>query len=456
MKEKLKSVALILLIALSLYLTHQLWYGQLLAEESAEAVYERVVVENPRPLTQVLAPANILVSLDNTMYSLQESGPAFTYMWPELSGLLQELEYTVYPEPAPELDPPDACIHLYFQPYLPVGSEQPWVKGSPPELVDQILISCDGERGMLKMVLSENGGAVVLSLSAEVMEKIDALIAGLPLQELNSVAVLNSDAASVAASRNIVIKKPIVIPDQQLMMTSLELMPEDIDRELILKTFFINPGLVRTVEERDGGLLYTDGERGLRIIEHNLEYSFPLLESTQVNLSYTEALNSSSSYLSYHGGWTPNLRLESLNPGIRMGNRYYQAQWRMYFEGYPAYSRRPVIAIFNDRGLLNYNRSIYKPISIVIEPDTEDDDDLGPDIETAPWQEALREALLLRDLERSTAQDSVVLEDLHLGYAVTGTTATIRALPVWVIKIDGMRFLLQADNLSLITVEDLL
>ncbi|MDZ4133852.1 MAG: two-component system activity regulator YycH, partial [Dethiobacteria bacterium] len=130
MTEKVKSALLFFLVGLSLYLTYQLWYGEQPAVLLAEDVYERIVVEKPRPLAQVINPAVAVVAADDGLYVLREGDSDYYLLWETVSQMLQGLSQETISENQTLPEGARLLFHLNFKPALPVGAELPWMTGA--------------------------------------------------------------------------------------------------------------------------------------------------------------------------------------------------------------------------------------------------------------------------------------------------------------------------------------
>ncbi|MGB4370435.1 MAG: hypothetical protein WBJ91_01595, partial [Dethiobacteria bacterium] len=180
-----------------------------------------------------------------------------------------------------------------------------------------------------------------------------------------------------------------------------------------------------------GGLIYTDGEQGMRL-GNGLDYSHPRLEQKPVNLSYTAALLTAGKLLGYHGGWPGNLRLVSLHPEDEDEDSpkgLYRAQWYSYFEGYPLLGDSGVVMSYYHGGLMSYRRSLYELHYTS-----------GNKVPVSDFQEALKAAVMILADE---GVEQFTLEEMDLAYYFTG----MRAIPVWLIRLNGRELILKAVEL---------
>lgn len=437
MKERVKSLLLAFLVLLSLVLTYRLWYGQKTVEEINEDGYERVFFEEPRPLAQVITPRQILVHREGLSYRLREGEPDFRALWGGISGVLQERFYLDNRADDQVSAGSQPCLTLEFNPFLPVGPGSPWLKEAPYQELERIELRRLEEQFWIVTRESGSGADVVLKLPGEQGELLKGLLDGLPPAERIPYRPLTFGELGLELNVKINAADGIYVPDGEVSMDELILKQENLDQELLVKTFFVNRSLVRVIEERDGALIYTDGEKGLRL-SRGLEYSHPQLEREPVTFAYLAALNTSSRLLGYYGGWPEALRLESLSRNENALQQVtYRAQWRCYYEGYPILGIADATMLFNDGGLVEYRRSLYEPLNLS-----------GNSLAVKSYREALEAAVNYLG-EVKGIDETMVLEELSLAYRYNGSSFQPRAVPVWVIRLNGIELLFKASDLTL-------
>ena len=449
MKERLKSIILLVLVCSSLFLTYQLWYGQQPAELIAdEDIYERVIIEQPRPPEQIVFPETIVIPVESGYYAFREGEQIYYRLW---ETLLEQLHSAFVRNPAgivsgfPEEAP--LLLSCYLRPLLPVGSESTLLPLLPESELARLDLIEGSEAYWVRLFTAEEEVLAEAKLTSAQAATLKDLIGVAVAEERVLHNLLTGDAAASASGLDVTVTGVIFLPQEQIDLVRLPVKPETIIREQLLKTFFVDYSLARSIEEKDGAVIYTDGERGLRLTSGGFEYSYPRLEEGEANQTVAEALNSSGALISYHGGWPAGLRLERIEQA-RLGRSVtYSTQWRMYYLGYPLYAAKPTRIVFNDRGLIHFNRLIYNIPNL--------NQDQAENRITAGWQEALRVALELTPAETLEQPEDLKLEAFNLGYAIVAGVNELWAEPVWHLQIDGRRILLRADNLVQIQMEDL-
>jgi len=446
--EKIKSTILIILVFSSLFLTYQLWYGQQPSELIAEDVYERIIVEKPRPLEEVFHPAYAAITVEGGYYLLNKNDQEFVEIWSHINKSLQ-LPSNELPDES-EFMPEESVtlFTLYFRPGLPTGAEVPWLKDFPGNIVDEIKLK---QYNSEMFLVSENSAEEFRHISVvsdRTKNSLLEILLNVYESDRNILFLLREDMFYSSSGRGLILPTAVFLPLEPVEISKIALANEDTDRDLLLKTFFVDYNLARIIEEKDGGLIYTDGEKGLRLTSDSLEYSNPRLEEGRATFNYAEALKNSNNLISYHGGWPEGLQLESL-ASTGWGNVVsYVAQWRMFVNGYPLYTLIPTKVIFNDRGLVHYSRSLYFPT----DPEVNNNDD---QITTSEWSEALDAAVKIYEEELPGLSTSLRLEAMHLAYAVNASCTDFYGEPVWYVQMSGKSYLLKADTLTRINEEAL-
>lgn len=448
MKENIKTAILLLLVCSSLFLTYQLWYGLSPAQPLTEDVYERVEVESPRPLEQVVTPGRIMVVRETSTLQFRQGEEIFNNLWESLSAILQGLDNltAVDGDLIFDSDPLSTVAAYYFRPPLPVGSDLPWLSWLAYQSVDLIEIKWFDNDYWLVLYENVNEGRLSFRISADVMEDLILVIGDLEDLDKNDYLELTDSLVTGIVESNLSVRSNLYVPQDPVYLSKIPLRPEALDRDLLLRSFFVDLNLARVIEEKEEGLIYTDGDKGLRITTMGLAYSAPRLEEGQSTISYPEALLNCSSLISYHGGWPDNLRLEDFALTGRSHGSYYSATWKKYYNEYPLLTKMPTRLSFNDRGLIHYSRSIYFPES-----------NMGEELlEVAAWDDALKAAVRLIALTQPGSESDLRVERIQLVYAVTGSNSVPVGVPAWQLIINGENIVLEAHTLEQIHGEDLL
>lgn len=438
MKERLKSLLLLFLVTLSLFLTYLLWYTRKPAEVITASEFERVFFEEPRPPEKAVTPAQILVHREEQLYRLGEGEENFRILWDAVSAALRELPHLDDPAFNPETPEAVLCLTLLFEPPLPAGGGSPWLEGGEPGELERIELRRIGERFWFTCYAAGFAPEENLALPPERGEMLARAVDLLPAAELTLYNELTGELTLESGVR-VMLPGGIYVPADTWQMDELVLGKESLDEEMLLGAFFVNRSTVRLIKERDGAVIYTDGEKGLRL-GRGLEYTHPQLEREQGTLSYAAALATCCRLIGYYGGWPEKLRLESLAP-VQSGRQQsiaYRAAWTYYYQGWPLRGGAEAAMVFNDGGLIEYRRELYEPLHPAGDP-----------VVVGNWREALAEAADYLHREDKIGE-TVLLERLTLAYRISDGAYKSRAVPVWEIRLDGIELFLTAADLLLL------
>ncbi|MGM0651203.1 MAG: two-component system activity regulator YycH [Bacillota bacterium] len=446
MVESIKSILLLLLVGLSLLLTYQLWYGQNPTQMLEQDVYERVVIEEPRELEEILDPEKIVLHDNGKFYLYKKSEPDFEQMWEFLSFAMQRttLDAALDEEEIPAES--RQILSCYMQPALPVGDDQPWISEAPYKEIETIEVYSKNDSTWLTLKGSDDNKYSIL-LSPRKAEQLNSLLAEIQTDRKVAYALLTEDMITYSEGSPVEIQDSLYVPSEKVFMNELNISPEQLDQDLILKTFFVDYSMARVIEEKDGALIYTDGEKGLRLSSTGLEFSSPLREEGQAAPTYSDALITGSSLIGYHGGWLDNLRLTSLELTGWGQSSLYSAKWHMYVDGYPIYMKSPTLVLFNDNGLIHYTRNLYQVENSFI-PET-------GRVSVATWDNAVSKAMDFHSRNNPNGKDSLLINDIYLGYVITTSPSGYIGRPAWLITINNQQYILTAFQLDLLREEDL-
>ncbi len=439
LNERGKSYLLITLVLLSLFLTYQLWFGQKPLEEMTEDVYEPIFFEEPRPLSRVVTPRWIQLYQGEEVYQFGYGASAYLTLWDWVSELMQQIPLAEIRliEETPGIGLP--LLTLSFRPMLPTGPGSPWLKEGVQREVEKVIIMRENDYYWLE--LQAYGGAEIqLDISSELGYSLQELLRLLNLDEAVLYRELKSLELSTELGVEMLVSEPLFVPDRPILMEELLFKEEELDQELLVKTFFVDRSLVRVIAERDGSQIYTDGEKGLRL-SGGLVFSHPQLEQDPATYTYTASLHSASRLLGYYGGWPEYLRLESFNRHGKTGSSQNSLVtcWRSYYQGRPILGDTGAVIVFNDSGMVEYKRHLYEAAYFV-----------GTPFIVQDYREALSAALafLSNNMSLPEAGDPLILEEMFLGYMLETASIQTRGVPVWAIRINGIDLLINAKDLT--------
>src|SRR5690625_762980 len=149
-------------------------------------------------------------------------------------------------------------------------------------------------------------------------------------------------------------KHPIYLPTEKLDMRSQTFAIKNIDSYLLVNALFSNKD---DVEPNFGEQYYTDGQRGMRILEGGdlVEFINPIHLKVH-HTDQLELLESSIEHINNHSGWTDDYRFANINE-IDDSIKY-----RMHYNDFPVFSSQDLSVIeqsWRDQDLHLYRRPLF-------------------------------------------------------------------------------------------------
>lgn len=130
--------------------------------------------------------------------------------------------------------------------------------------------------------------------------------------------------------------------------------------------FFPDFSVTRKIEENDGAVIYTDGQRGLRVYPDGaLEYNAPSKRETKPLPGFYDALNTAVEFVNVCGGWPENAYLSSYEIYDKGEDKFYKFNFGIRIYGQPLVSDKDYITLKVDG---NQVRSFYKEVVSVDRP----------------------------------------------------------------------------------------
>lgn len=234
------------------------------------------------------------------------------------------------------------------------------------------------------------------------------------------------------------ILEEVFVPKQVPSLPDFSFSREFVEKEALARIFFVDLSLVRQIKERDEAIIFTDGQKGLRISSQGMiEYTAPLQRDAGKRLSYREALDIGAEYVSLYVDLPEEiqLRITDLMPVILDGKEYYQMKLRGYFGGVFLDPEDFTVELtYDQQGLVNYTCQRYTINS-------GEEERLTVDV-----IRALSEVVSSRP-EIFQQEDPRRITAAYLVYTVVATVSGESLQPYWNIEIDGkQRVMINARN----------
>lgn len=109
--------------------------------------------------------------------------------------------------------------------------------------------------------------------------------------------------------RAVALDQGIYVPARPPSLPSLVPTGQSGIREELVGSFFVDTSIVRRIREHDGAMIYTDGQRGLRMtLTGGIEYTAPLPPGGE-GPSVVAAMEEAAEFVARRGGWPADLAL---------------------------------------------------------------------------------------------------------------------------------------------------
>jgi regulatory protein YycH of two-component signal transduction system YycFG len=456
--EKIKSILLILLIMLSLVLTYTLWFGRPPLQEGVVPRYEDAYFTSPLLLSEIVQPSEIIFyEEENVLHLYRRGDKEFIHLWEKgLEFLNKRLDIHSAKIISKEdldvlLETNSSKIAYVFKPNFPLEF---LIKTTvfPDMEIERAIILWEEE---LAYVILEGDDNLLLPL-----RRAKELFEGLIPKEKNPHILLSSsqgllipreeepqphsgesqdDQGHEDTDEEIIVdgseedqsekelhnwkielSGEVYLPEAEIWAAEVALKKEEINDEQLVRAFFFDLSMARRIEERDGALYFTNGEKGLRIYPSGLvEYAAPRLERVFSNLSYGIALQKGAESQSLYGGWLPDTYLSEAIQ-ILGGYRFL---WSTFHRGFLLVGENTGSEmIINDQGVSFYRRSFY----IVSE-------EISERKPFRSYDEAIYSVLFLnREYFLESSPVLLSIEPVYL------RQKNDKAVPAWAVHFDGL------------------
>jgi len=463
MLEKMKTGVLISLIILSMILTYHVWFGVLPSGNERMEGYEYLLFAEPYSLEEIVTPSEIIISWEIKGedlvqgYVFRPGEENYRHLWTEGAYLLKSLEEQEVTWISPlEKDvlragsgDGSAIVSFRYATALPIAFLVPELSSLALEVQradfipkeDYFLILLEGGDAFCGIAAAQDG---FMSMEADAL--LYACLPDVMTLDLEGYSLLLSEGVSNVDEAETIfpieyvpdLEEPaesyftltlknsgaLWVPAGDLIAPEIVIVMEDVDRDQLVKALFFDQSIARRIEERDGAVFFTDGEKGLRVYPNGIiEYTAPKLEQSTLDISFNSALQKGAENLDFFGGWFPGTYLvcaEAQEQG-------YQLLWENYFWGFPLQGEDVGSEMMiNGKGVFYYKRNFYNFL-----------EEVGQQRSFQPFEEALYRAALIYK-ESSQRDDGILLGIEPVYYLSSVGERNTVAVPAWSVLIEGM------------------
>ncbi|MBT9172435.1 MAG: hypothetical protein DDT21_00816 [Syntrophomonadaceae bacterium] len=350
MRERMKTLLLLALVLSSIILTALLLFGVPPLETVAPPAYEKLAFGELRPPNRQVLPV-----LRFGVQQVFPWMPEHDRIWETIRQLLAEAQGTSLERQEKPNPGEDGQLLVQFP--LPVPpevwagapqSEMPAIAAIAWLAIDPGAIWYLDERGDWLRAVPAN-----FRLDRETLR-----------ETFNGVASFHPADRQEWAALGLELEEEILLPASLPVLAPRFVLREELDFDKLLRSIFPHLTLVRRIEEREGAVIYTDGQKGLRLFDSGeVEFSAPKSEPGLERMTLLTALRRTAQYLQLMGGWPEHLFVSRFTPEgafvpSARGNKYavtfFSAQ-----HGKRLLQQAPPLRLrFSDRGIISYSRQI--------------------------------------------------------------------------------------------------
>ncbi|WP_339818834.1 two-component system activity regulator YycH [Paenibacillus sp. FSL R7-0216] len=323
MKERVKSLALALLVACSLVQSYFLIYQLPGSNPVVKSESDYIRTENMGTTQEadvMLFPAQIAVHMGEERHTVFYPDSTFyNLIYNRLKGRQFEgfQRYDIDNIQWSDIRSKDIGVELEFGGGVPVQLLQKVMQIAPDPLFDaenvnRLLIFNTGTDDQVRVFFFSSRGDVVY----------EATKADLTVQDVQQQVDFGKDWVPYTLTDGYYVpEEPI-----DLVETGLNIGLYTTEQ---MQSLFFDPSITRYIREKDGSEIYTDSKRSLQVKQNRnwINYTDPAAPSAGEN-SPSKNVLSSIDFVNQHGGWNGKYRLEQTSEGIE------ENQQRVVFQQY--------------------------------------------------------------------------------------------------------------------------
>ncbi|MCF6094649.1 two-component system activity regulator YycH [Microaerobacter geothermalis] len=420
MIERIKSMVLIILVLFSILLTWQLWNSQPNFEVlKTESYIAPPPTGKPKEITDVALPIQVIFHYGKERHTVSLPSMAqYRIVLEKMSGWYfddfkqlyfstDELKEIAQNELGLEIVYPTNYDTTLFPYLLNVKGEIPSFQG-----VNRIWIYYDAKEEVTYGLFLSKGSNMVIQArtvltSADLQNFYLGLGNNLPSYQL------------YISGRNM-----LYLPNEPISIKRVWYKKDTISIDNMIDSLFIDPSLTRQIKERDGSIIYTDGNRALQYLDFNqsISYHNPLVDDTQNTDPKGKSFLDSIHFINRQGGWNGDYIISKISSdGFRGKNMVY----REMVNSFLVYMKEPnpygTISIqIKGNFISGYQRSLIRRGDYISHQTI----DIATGEQLMDW------------LEKKGKREGI--QEIYPAYLATFTDDNmIRFDPVWIIKYEN-------------------
>jgi len=213
------------------------------------------------------------------------------------------------------------------------------------------------------------------------------------------------------------------LPDEAIPVVRYKYTYTQFTADDLKRSLFVDPSIVKNLQEKDGSQIYTDAKRGLQLQndKHWLIYTDPVAAPAASRISSAAVIESAVQFVNQHGGWNSMFRLSK---AVRSEDKPQQIQFRLFVDHLPLIGKGQedmgAINLELQQGIVSsYERSLLKL----------DEVPLDKRLVSLPGGTELRKLL-----QTSDHIGSII--DVFPAYEVVISDKSVELIPRWAITLE--------------------
>ncbi|MHA0857537.1 YycH family regulatory protein [Paenibacillus sp. CMAA1364] len=429
MKERLKSILLVLLVVGSLIESYYLMYRLPGGDSVIKSATQYLKAENMGPESNVerlIFPDKMIIHMGDNKHTLFYPNSTFyNLIYSRLEGRIFDnfQRRTIQDLNVTELRNQNAGIELTFGAGVPVTLLQRVMQIHPDALfqaeqIDRILIyNVNNESKAHALFFSTEGdvvyeaGKVDLTVQ-DVQQHVDFGLTWTPYTSHNG---------------------QYYIPETKMEMVEVTLNVDAYTTEQMQRNLFFDPSITRYIREKDGSEIYTDSKRSLQVRQEQkwMRYTDPAaLPDGQIDMD-TEVL-AAVDFVNQHGGWNGDYRLSLVGGGINRNEVVFQQYYGVYpILQTPQFKYGTIHVNLNQGTVSTYERSLIYVRS----------EDTKREIKMLPVGDELREQL------KAIPNQKAVM-DLYPAYIPSRSEEGLKLTPTWAVGLKSGKVVVLNEHMQ--------
>jgi regulatory protein YycH of two-component signal transduction system YycFG len=363
MIETLKTLALVLLIAGSLFQSYLLAYSSPNLDPILQSDYVQTETLGMKTeLVNLLFPDQIVVHMGNDQHSvLYPNGNKYESLLDNIKG--RKIEGFRKTSPSltlinwEDVKHKEQGVEIRFKDGVPINVLQNLlqIKGEMPvdnDIITRIWIFKNGDKEDIRTFLFTDAPSVIYEVT-----KADFTSKDVEKFVFNYGSLLDLYLPG---------NGDYYLPVKRIQAKGYTLKYKQFTADQLKRSLFVDPGITRNLKERDGSEIYTDAKRGLQINKDQrwFSYSDPVAP-VESKIDVSDNLQAGVQFVNQHGGWDGIYAVARTPQRQSFSNQTFI--FRQYFDSFPIVNAKAeegfgTIKLVVQKGTVSvYERSMIIP-----------------------------------------------------------------------------------------------